>query len=454
MDRIGLVFPELLAAAQAGHEWAWDRLVRSYGPAVLGYARSQGMAEPEELLGDVLVELVKGLRAFSGDEGNFRSWIFVIAHNRVVDARRRAGRRPTAEWPDGYEPATTRARDPCRTTSVTCGGASTRCPSCSGTCCCCAPSSASASTRRRTRSAGPWAACAWPTTGRCRSCVSRFRRRCNAMTPTNGDESEMNENPGHVPEPLLPGEQPWLEQFAASFARPEDADVASQLGASVFAAHLTTEKGDLAATSASKADGPSQKASGLPKWRTRMVVFGASALSTVVGKVAVAAASVAVVAGGVAAADALASQPSGPDEVVVTSQQDDSADTDEVVEVDAVEVDDTGDDTTDPVITDDDQGEDGDHQGAGGASDDGQGEDADDQGDDSQGDGGEDADDQGDDDQGEDVGDRGGSRDDDSDDADEDRSGSRDSDDADDDSDEHSAQDDSDSDVEDAESDD
>ena len=40
------------------------------------------------------------------------------------------------------------------------------------------------------------------------------------MTPTNGDESEMNENPGHVPEPLLPGEQSWLEQFAASFARP------------------------------------------------------------------------------------------------------------------------------------------------------------------------------------------------------------------------------------------
>lgn len=105
MDRIGLAFPELLAAAQAGHEWAWDRLVRCYGPAVLGYARSQGMPEPEELLGDVLVELVKGLRAFAGDEGGFRSWVFVIAHNRVVDARRRAGRRPVAEWPEGHEPA-------------------------------------------------------------------------------------------------------------------------------------------------------------------------------------------------------------------------------------------------------------------------------------------------------------------------------------------------------------
>lgn len=104
MDRIGLVFPELLSAAQSGHEWAWDRLVRVYGPAVLGYARSQGVPEPDELLGDVLVQLVKGLRGFAGDEGNFRSWIFVIAHNRVVDVRRKASRRPVAEWPEGHDP--------------------------------------------------------------------------------------------------------------------------------------------------------------------------------------------------------------------------------------------------------------------------------------------------------------------------------------------------------------
>ena len=104
MDRLGVVFPELLAAAQGGQEWAWDRIVRAYGPAVLGYARSQGVAEPDELLGDVLVQVVKGLLAFTGDEGNFRSWLFVIAHNRVVDARRKASRRPVAEWPDGFDP--------------------------------------------------------------------------------------------------------------------------------------------------------------------------------------------------------------------------------------------------------------------------------------------------------------------------------------------------------------
>lgn len=104
MERLEHVFPELLAAAQGGHEWAWDRLVRSVGPQVLGYARSQGVAEPEELLGDVLVEVVKGLHAFVGDESKFRSWVFVIAHNRVVDVRRRATRRPITQWPEWLDP--------------------------------------------------------------------------------------------------------------------------------------------------------------------------------------------------------------------------------------------------------------------------------------------------------------------------------------------------------------
>jgi RNA polymerase sigma-70 factor, ECF subfamily len=112
MDRLGLVFPELLAAAQGGQEWAWDRLVRSVGPGVLGYARSQGVPEPDELLGDLLVEVVKGLSRFTGDEGSFRSWVFVIAHNRVVDVRRRASRRPTAEWPDGLDPVDPRTPAP------------------------------------------------------------------------------------------------------------------------------------------------------------------------------------------------------------------------------------------------------------------------------------------------------------------------------------------------------
>jgi DNA-directed RNA polymerase specialized sigma24 family protein len=36
-----------------------------------------------------------GLKSFSGTEQQFRSWAFTIADRRLVDERRRAGRRPT-----------------------------------------------------------------------------------------------------------------------------------------------------------------------------------------------------------------------------------------------------------------------------------------------------------------------------------------------------------------------
>ncbi len=87
-------FADAVAAAQHGSEWGWQRLLAEYGPPVQAYARSQGMADPEDLLGQVLEGLVKGIERFRGDEPAFRSWVFTIAHSRIVDERRKAGRRP------------------------------------------------------------------------------------------------------------------------------------------------------------------------------------------------------------------------------------------------------------------------------------------------------------------------------------------------------------------------
>ena len=47
-------FADLIAAAQHGSEWAWQKLLAEYGPPVQAYARSQGVADPEDLLGQVL----------------------------------------------------------------------------------------------------------------------------------------------------------------------------------------------------------------------------------------------------------------------------------------------------------------------------------------------------------------------------------------------------------------
>jgi RNA polymerase sigma-70 factor (ECF subfamily) len=84
----------LLAAAQADAPWAYERLYRSLAPAVHGYLRFQGALEPEDLTNDVFLGVFRGIGSFTGDESAFRSWVFTIAHRRLIDERRRIGRRP------------------------------------------------------------------------------------------------------------------------------------------------------------------------------------------------------------------------------------------------------------------------------------------------------------------------------------------------------------------------
>lgn len=92
-DVIGDAFTPVLEAARSGEPWAFEVIYRDLAPAVLGYLRGQRAAEPEDLASDVFVGVVRGLPSFRGDEGGFRSWVFSIAHRRLVDERRRLARR-------------------------------------------------------------------------------------------------------------------------------------------------------------------------------------------------------------------------------------------------------------------------------------------------------------------------------------------------------------------------
>ena len=92
-------FASVLLAARQGAEWAWSRIYRQLAPVVLGYLRAQGAREPEDLAGEVFAQAVRDLTKFDGDEGSFRSWIFVIAHHRLLDEARSGARHPS-------EPAT------------------------------------------------------------------------------------------------------------------------------------------------------------------------------------------------------------------------------------------------------------------------------------------------------------------------------------------------------------
>ena len=103
--RVGEEFPSLLTAAQSGGSWAFERLYHAFAPSVVGYLRMQGAADPEDLTNEVFLNVFTAMGSFSGDEAQFRSWVFTIAHHRIVDERRRIGRRPQMTTDDAPEQA-------------------------------------------------------------------------------------------------------------------------------------------------------------------------------------------------------------------------------------------------------------------------------------------------------------------------------------------------------------
>jgi RNA polymerase sigma-70 factor (ECF subfamily) len=97
---LGPSFPPVLAAAQAGADWAWERLYREIAGPCLGYLRARGAREPEDLLGETFLQLARNISTFSGNEAEFRSWAFLVAHHRLVDERRALARRREDPLPD------------------------------------------------------------------------------------------------------------------------------------------------------------------------------------------------------------------------------------------------------------------------------------------------------------------------------------------------------------------
>ena len=82
----------ILNAAKGGEEWAWAVIYRDLAGAVTGYLALRGAPEPEDQASETLFDVARNIGRFEGDEASFRSWVFVIAHRRLIDARRRKGR--------------------------------------------------------------------------------------------------------------------------------------------------------------------------------------------------------------------------------------------------------------------------------------------------------------------------------------------------------------------------
>src|SRR5919202_1040425 len=84
-SRFGQAFDEVLAAAQQGAGWACTRLYEALAPAVFGFLRSQGARDPADLTSEVFLAVFSRCSSFSGTESQFRSWVFTIAHHRLID---------------------------------------------------------------------------------------------------------------------------------------------------------------------------------------------------------------------------------------------------------------------------------------------------------------------------------------------------------------------------------
>jgi RNA polymerase sigma-70 factor (ECF subfamily) len=86
-----------IARARAGDEDAWTELYEELSPAVIGYLRARNAPSPEDVAGEVFIQVVRDIQGFKGSWSGFRAWVFTIANHRLIDAKRHAARRPDPE---------------------------------------------------------------------------------------------------------------------------------------------------------------------------------------------------------------------------------------------------------------------------------------------------------------------------------------------------------------------
>jgi RNA polymerase sigma-70 factor (ECF subfamily) len=87
-------FEQVLEAARRGSPPALGALYRQFQPGLLRLLAVIAPHQSEDIASDVWLEVVASLPRFSGDERAFRAWLATTARRRVIDAHRRAGRRP------------------------------------------------------------------------------------------------------------------------------------------------------------------------------------------------------------------------------------------------------------------------------------------------------------------------------------------------------------------------
>lgn len=92
-------FESVLTGAKAGADWAWRILYQAFGRPLVAFLRAKGAPDPEDVAGEVFLQVVRDIRSFDGGLGEFRGWLYRIARNRLIDDARRRGARPSSPAP-------------------------------------------------------------------------------------------------------------------------------------------------------------------------------------------------------------------------------------------------------------------------------------------------------------------------------------------------------------------
>lgn len=87
-------FERVLVALRAGDNAAWGGVVSELGGPLRAYLRLHGCEDPDNTLGEVLLDMARGIDRFHGDRGSLRAWAYTIARRRVIDTYRYRRRRP------------------------------------------------------------------------------------------------------------------------------------------------------------------------------------------------------------------------------------------------------------------------------------------------------------------------------------------------------------------------
>ena len=93
----------LLARARSGDEAAFLGLWRGLQPPLLRYLHVFGCDDPDDVASETWFQVLRDLHRFSGDDDDFRRWLFTVARHRAIDAARARIRHRVSPVADGLD---------------------------------------------------------------------------------------------------------------------------------------------------------------------------------------------------------------------------------------------------------------------------------------------------------------------------------------------------------------